>query len=165
MIFLSRFFPVTPADPDVEISLHHVQSQSHPTRRARTNTTQVNNIVGFLNIKRYFPEIVLLNSLEISHCYIQYRPWLSNNLQCWLLSFISLKFEAITMWVFHQSKNDNVYNSSQDFFALLAFCCVLLWFGTCRFYPYISGLLHWCLSNRVLALVPVKQIWRIRKYE
>ena len=88
VICLSPFFPVTPADPDVEISLHHVQSQSHPTRRARTNTTQVNNIAGFLNIKRYFPEIVLLNNLKISHWYIHNRPWLSNNLQYWLFSFI-----------------------------------------------------------------------------
>ena len=32
----------------------------------------------------------------------------------------------------------------------------LLWFGTCQFYPYPSGLLHWHWGNHMIAPVSVK---------
>ena len=42
-----------------------------------------------------------------------------------------------------------------------AFCCVMLWLVTGRFYPYPSGLLHWNWGNRAIAPVPVKTPWRL----
>ena len=40
-------------------------------------------------------------------------------------------------------------------------CCVLWWIGDGEFYSYFSGLIHWQWGNHNIALVPVKQPWRI----
>ena len=40
-------------------------------------------------------------------------------------------------------------------------CYVLSLFGSGRFCPYSSGLLHWHWGNHRIAPVPVKQPWRI----
>ena len=54
-----------------------------------------------------------------------------------------------------------VYSISQELYTWFMFCYVLLWFSTCRIYPYSSGLLHWHWGNHMIAPVPVKQPWRM----
>ena len=43
----------------------------------------------------------------------------------------------------------NVHRASHEKYARFALCCVLLWFDTDGFYPYLSGLLHWNWGNRI----------------
>ena len=52
-------------------------------------------------------------------------------------------------------------NHPKNYTRQFAFCCVLLWFDTCQYHPYPSGLLHWHWGNHMIAPVPVKQTWRI----
>ena len=43
----------------------------------------------------------------------------------------------------------SIYNTSHTFMWHMVYA--LLWFDVSQFYPYLSGLLHWCLGNHCLS--------------
>ena len=82
------------------------------------------------------------------------------------LSPASMNYQLILVLIFQVELlyhiSDNADNNEQRVLTMnyahgLGFCCVVLCFGICWYYPHPSGFLHWYCRNHTPA--PAKQPW------